>query len=179
MRFLESPKIRRWFLMEVIIISAVAKNLVIGKDGDIPWRISEDFQHFKKVTLGYPCVMGDVTYRSLPENARPLPGRENVVLTFDKDYKPEGVTVMHDFDEAIEYCKNKYDKVFITGGATIYRLGLKVADKLMLTELSKEFDGDTFFPEFNKDEWKEIERETHHNDKYDMDYSFVVYKRII
>ena len=117
-------------MTEIIVIVAVAQNGVIGKDNDIPWRIKEDFQHFKDATLGFPCIMGDKTYESLPEGARPLPGRENIVLTFDKNYKPEGTTIFHDFYEAIEYVRSKgIEKAFITGGATIYKLGMQVADK--------------------------------------------------
>ncbi|MBU1854733.1 MAG: dihydrofolate reductase [Nanoarchaeota archaeon] len=98
--------------MEVIIIAAVAKNNVIGYKGQIPWHISEDFKHFKEETMSYPCIMGDVTYESLPENSKPLPGRENVVLTFNKEYHPKGTTVMYDFEKAINYCKKKAAKKY-------------------------------------------------------------------
>ncbi|MBC8501328.1 MAG: dihydrofolate reductase [DPANN group archaeon] len=164
-------------MSEVIIIVAVAENYVIGNKGKIPWHISEDFQHFKEITMDFPCMMGDVTYESLPESFRPLPGRENVVLTFNKDYHPEGTTIFHDFEEALEYCKKKYDKVFITGGATIYRIGMPHADKLMITRVHKEYEGDVFFPQVKKEEWVEVEREDHHSDKEDVDFSFVTYVR--
>ena len=147
-------------MTDIIVIVAVANNNVIGKDNDIPWRISKDFLYFKDKTLGYPCIMGDKTYESLPAAYRPLPGRENIVLTFDKSYKPEGTTVFHSFEEAIEYAKHKgVDKAFITGGATIYKLGMQVADKFMLTKIHKEYAGDTFFPEVNFDEWELVNKE--------------------
>ena len=163
-------------MSDVIVISAIAKNFVIGKDGDIPWRIKEDFKHFKDITTGYPCVMGDVTYESLPDNTKPLPGRENIICTFDKNYKPKGVTIFFSFEEAIDYAKKKYDKVFICGGASIYKLGLKIADKLELTIIDKDFEGDTFFPEINFDEWKLINKEDHVDETHGK-YSFCTYKR--
>ena len=163
---------------EIVVISAVAKNNVIGKNNDIPWRIKEDFQHFKSQTLGHPCIMGDKTYESLPDNAKPLPGRENIILTFDRNYRPEGVTLLYDFNEALDYCRQKKAaKAFICGGATIYRLGLKVADTLMLTRIYKDVDGDVFFPEINFDEWAQTSRMDSKDEKHGP-FSFITYRRI-
>lgn len=149
-------------MTQIIIISAIAQNGVIGSKNDIPWRISDDFKRFKELTMGHPCIMGDSTYKSLPEKARPLPGRENVVLTLDHDYHPEGATVFHDFNEAIEYVKNKgEEKAYITGGATIYKLGLAVADTLELTRIHREVEGDVRFPEFDINNWELIKSEDH------------------
>jgi dihydrofolate reductase len=149
-------------MTEIIIISAVAKNGVIGSKNAIPWRISDDFKRFKALTLGHPCIMGEATYKSLPEQARPLPGRENIVLTFDQNFQPEGTTIFHDFDEAIAYVRNKgEEKAFITGGATIYKLGLKVADTLELTRVHREFNGDVRFPDFDPNEWEIVSSEDH------------------
>jgi dihydrofolate reductase len=169
-------------MTEIIVIVAVAQNGIIGRAGDIPWRIKEDFQHFKEKTIGHPCIMGDKTYLSLPENARPLPGRENIVLTFDKDFRPQATTIFHDFNEAIDYVKNKGEKqAFITGGATIYRLGLKVADTFELTRIYKDYEGDTFFPEVNFDEWDLAARKDSESiDKKSgekVKFSFLTYKR--
>jgi dihydrofolate reductase len=169
-------------MTEIIVIVAVAQNGAIGKDGDIPWRIKEDFQHFKNKTMGHPCIMGDKTYESLPENAKPLPGRENIVLTFDKNYRPEGTTIFYDFNEAIKYVNKKGEKkAFITGGATIYRLGLKVADTLELTKIHKDYDGDTFFPEVSFDEWELIKKEDNEsidkNSGEKVRFSFLAYKK--
>ncbi len=134
-------------MTDIVVIVAVAKNNAIGKDNDIPWLIKEDFEHFKEKIIGFPCIMGDKTYESLPSNARPLPGRENIVLTFDKDYKPEGTTIFHDFNEAIEYCRNKdIEKAFVIGGGTIYKLGMQVADVFELTKIDHDYNADTFFP---------------------------------
>jgi dihydrofolate reductase len=145
-------------MAEIIVIAAVAENNAIGKDGDIPWRIKEDFQHFQDKTMGNPCVMGDKTFESLPDNAKPLPGRENIVLTFDKSYNPPGTKVFFSWEDAMKYLKAK-EKAYICGGASIYKLGLKVADTLELTRIHKEFDADTFFPEINFDEWELVNEE--------------------
>ncbi|MBN2112106.1 dihydrofolate reductase [Candidatus Woesearchaeota archaeon] len=167
-------------MAEIIVIAAVAQNNAIGKDGDIPWRLSEDFQHFQKKTMGHPCVMGDKTYESLPDNAKPLPGRENIVLTFDKSYNPPGTKIFFSWDDAMEYLKGK-EKVYICGGASIYRLGLKVADTLELTRIHKDIDGDTFFPEINFDEWELVKKEDsegiNKKNKELLKFSFLTYRR--
>ena len=112
------------------------------------------------VALGHPGIMGDATYESLP--SRPLPGRENIVLTLNPEYRPPGVTLFHDFDEAIAYVRGKgEEEAFITGGATIYRLALKVADILDLTRIHREFAGDVRFPDFDGNEWERVSAETH------------------
>lgn len=155
-------------MAEIIVIAAIAKNNVIGNKGDIPWRIKEDFLHFKKKTLGHSCIMGDKTYESLP--IKPLPDRENVILTFDKNYHPEGTVVFFTFEDALKYVENK-DKAFICGGATVYRIGLKIADTLELTRINLTPEGDTYFPEINFDEWTLTKEEKHEK------YSFLTYKR--
>jgi len=169
-------------MTEIIVIVAVAQNNAIGKDNDIPWHIKEDFEHFKEKTSGCPCIMGDKTYESLPDNAKPLPNRENIVLTFDKEYNPEGTTIFHDFYEAIEYVKKKgVEKAFIIGGATIYKLGMKVADIFELTRIHQDYEADTFYPEINFDEWELMNQEDHESmdikNKIPVKFSFLTYKR--
>jgi len=157
-------------VVEIIVIVAIADNNAIGKDGDIPWHIPEDFAHFKEETMGHPCIMGDVTFESLPDNAKPLPGRENVVLTVDKKYKPDGATVFFSFEDALDYVKDK-EKAYICGGATIYKLGMKIADTLELTRVHMKPEADTFFPEIDFSEWEKVKEEKHEK------YSFLTYKR--
>jgi dihydrofolate reductase len=148
-------------MTDIIIIAAVAQNNIIGRNNSIPWRISEDFRHFKDLTMGFPCIMGDLTYMSLPNKSRPLPGRENIILTLDHYYQPPGVTVFHDFNEAIYYVRDKgVEKAFITGGATIYRLAMDVADYLELTLIHREFEGDAFFPKYDDTKWEVISTST-------------------
>lgn len=148
-------------MAEIIIIAALAKNNVIGKDGRIPWHIRDDFQHFKELTMGYPVIMGRKTYESLPETARPLPGRENIVITANQDYIPEnGVVLKYSLEDALGYCKEK-EKAYIIGGAGVYAQGMRYADKLELTFIDKEYDGDTFFPEIDYSIWDLINKEDH------------------
>ena len=155
-------------MTEIIVIAAVAKNGIIGNQGKIPWYIPEDFKHFKRITTGYPCIMGSRTYESLP--VKPLPGRENIVLNYNKDYDAPGAVVKTSFESALDYCKNK-KKVFICGGASVYKLGVKVADRLEITRVHKDYDGDVSFPDIDWDEWELVKK----NDK--DGFSFMSYTR--
>lgn len=155
-------------MSEIIVIVAIAENNVIGKDNQIPWYIKEDFMHFKAKTTGHTCIMGSKTWESLP--TKPLPNRKNIVLYPSMDYDAPGATVYTSFEEAIEETKSD-QKVFIIGGASIYKLGLEVADTLELTRVHMKPEGDTYFPEINFDEWKLVNEDN--NDKY----SFLTYKR--
>lgn len=160
--------------MQVSIIVAMDRNRVIGKNDTLPWHIASDLQNFKKITMGKPIVMGRKTHESI---GRPLPGRENIILTRDQNYHAEGCTVLQSMDEIFEYCKD-VDEIMITGGSEIYQHTLDQASRLYLTEVHTEIDGDTFFPEFDRTEWKEISREDFKADEEnDYDYSFVVLER--
>jgi dihydrofolate reductase len=159
-------------MMEIIIISALAKNNVIGNKGAIPWHIKEDFQRFKRITLGHPIIMGRKTYQSLPQNVRPLPGRTNIVLTRQTDFAEEGVFVFQSFEDALNYCKKeKCEKVFIGGGKKVYEVALPFANTLELTRVEKEYEGDTLFPPFSEEEWQ-LEKEEPHEG-----FSFQTFKR--
>lgn len=157
--------------MERIIIAAVSENGVIGKDGDIPWYFPEDLKHFKQKTMGFPVIMGSSTYRSLPEDFKPLPGRKNIVLTRSGIEADESVAVANSLDEAWSIAEEHGDKAFIIGGATVYEQTLSEADKLVITRIHEEFDGDTFFPDWSSEKWKEAERD----DREDL--SFIEYVR--
>ena len=160
--------------MKLSLIVAMDRNGVIGAKGDLPWHISADLKNFKTITMGKPIVMGRKTHESI---GRPLPGRENIILTRDKNYHAKGCTVLQSLDEIIEHCK-VVDEIMITGGSEIYQHTLDQASYLYLTEVHTEIEGDTFFPEFNRNEWKEISREDFKADeKNDFDYSFVVLER--
>ncbi len=156
--------------MTLAAIVAHDPNLVIGKDGDLPWHYSDDLKYFKRVTMGHPLIMGRVVFEELGEN--PLPGRENIVLSRSRSY--DHVPTFSSFDEALEYVKDE-ELVFLIGGGEIYRQFLGQCDKLFVTEIHQEFEGDTYFPEY-RDEigstWKEIKRD----DKEKL--SFVVYERM-
>ena len=154
------------------LIAAVAKNNCIGKNNKIPWNVPEDFQYFKKMTLGKTCVMGQATFESiLGYLGKPLPGRQTVVITMNKEYRaPEGVRVLHSLDDVFEQLKN--EDVYICGGASIYRQTVNRVDTLYITEIDQSPDGDTFFPEIDKNIWQETARENHDG------FAFLTYTKI-
>ncbi len=161
--------------MRVALVAAVAEGGVIGRDGALPWHISEDLQHFKKVTMGKPVVMGRKTYESI---GKPLPGRSNIVVTRNLGLELDGVTVVHSLDEALRMAERfRPAETFLIGGAELYQLALPKVDRMYLTRVHKKFDGDTFFPEFDPDEWLELEREDHFSEKAGLGYSFATLER--
>jgi dihydrofolate reductase len=141
-------------MSKVIIIAAIAKNNVIGKDGKIPWHIKEDFMHFKNLTLGCPIIMGRKTFESLP--IKPLPGRQNIVVS--RDFSHTHTIVKPSIEDAISFCKDE-PKVFIIGGASIYEQAMKYANMLELTFIDRDYEGDVFFPKVNFDEWSLVKKE--------------------
>jgi dihydrofolate reductase len=155
--------------MEKIIIAAVAENGVIGKDGDLPWHKPEDMKHFRELTTGKPVVMGRKTFESLPEDYRPLPDRRNIVLT--RSGVEEDVEEASSLEEAWEIASEDSDRVFIAGGASVYESTLPEADRMEMTRIHEEYDGDTYFPEFDNSAWKETGRDERE------DLSFISYRR--
>lgn len=141
----------------VSLIVAKSKSGVIGKDGTLPWHFPEDLKFFKQTTMGYPVIMGRNTWESI---GRPLPGRKNIVLTRDKDYKAEGALVVSSLEEALKLFRPD-DSVFIIGGAKLYQHSLPLVDTAWITEIEADFEGDTFFPELNPQEWKLVWSESH------------------
>lgn len=132
--------------VKISMIAAVAKNLAIGKDNKLLWHIPEDLKRFKELTKGHAVVMGNKTFESL---GRPLPQRTNIVIAKDENYKADGCVVVHSLDDAIEAAKkSESDEIFIIGGGSIYAQFLPRADKLYITKVDKEFDGDVFFPAY-------------------------------
>ena len=165
--------------MIISIIAAVAKNRVIGKANDLPWRLPDDMKFFMQTTNGHHVIMGRKNYESLPEKFKPLPNRTNIVVTRQKNYGATGCTAVHELSDGINLAKaNDEKELFIIGGAEIYKLALPITDTLYLTEIDAEIDGDTFFPEWNKQNWKEISRQHHPVDsKHKFAFDFVVYKK--
>jgi dihydrofolate reductase len=161
--------------MNLSIIVAMSKNGVIGRNGDLPWYLSADLKHFKAITMGKPIVMGRKTHESI---GKPLPGRENIILTRNKDYQAEGCTVINKLND-LDTKFPAYDELMIIGGAQLYDDALPLARKLFITEVHAEVEGDTYFPEFAREQWQEIDRQDFKADeKNDFDYSFVVLKRV-
>ncbi len=156
--------------MRISIIVAMASNRAIGLNNQMPWHLSTDLKKFKAITMGSPILMGRKTYESI---GRPLPGRQNIIISRNPKYQLEGCLVFNDVEKAIEACQH-YDEIFIIGGASFYEIMLSKADALYLTLINKEFEGDTFFPVINKEEWKEVSREDINEDKsVDFSYSFI------
>lgn len=133
--------------MKIILIAALSENRVIGKDNKLIWHIPDDLKHFKEKTSGHPVIMGRKTFESI---GRLLPNRTNIIITRDKEYKVEGALIVHSLDEAISTAqKNTEKEVFIIGGGQIFEQAIKIADKLYLTIIEGEFEGDAFFPDYS------------------------------
>jgi dihydrofolate reductase len=141
----------------VTLILARARNGVIGAGGGLPWRLPEDLAFFKRTTMGHPIVMGRKTWESI---GRPLPGRRSVVVTRDRNFTASGADVVHSLAEAITGCRAAAE-IFVIGGAQLYADALPRADRLLLTEIHADFDGDTFLPAPAPDVWEETSRESH------------------
>jgi dihydrofolate reductase len=157
----------------VTLVAAVADNGVIGNGGDIPWRIPEDFAHFKALTLGNVLVMGRATYESI---GRPLPGRTTIVLTRDPAWTAEGVLVAGSLDQALDLARGLSGEVFVVGGAAVYAEALGQAHAQVLTEVHLSPDGDTHYPEFDPLGWVETRREPHLEES--IPYEFVWLERV-
>ncbi|WP_411966706.1 dihydrofolate reductase [Haloferax sp. YSSS75] len=160
-----------------VLVAAVADNRVIGRDGDMPWHLPEDLQHFKQTTMGHPVVMGRKTYESIARQLDgPLPGRHSVVLTSRDLDLPEGAETAASIAEAVDAsvaaaAEMGVETVYVVGGATVYEQFLDRASRMVLTELDDAHEGDTRFPDWDPDEWVETDRD-------DRDgFSFVVYDR--
>ena len=137
---------------------AVSRNGVIGRAGELPWHISSDLKRFKAITMGKPLIMGRKTWESLPK--RPLPGRQNIVVTRQKNYQAKGAVVVSDLDSALA-AAGKVEEICVIGGGEIFTKLLAKADRIYLTEVDLEVEGDTWFPMIDPGKWHETAREIH------------------
>lgn len=157
---------------KVSIVAALAgKKRVLGYKGAIPWHIPEDLQRFKAITMGAPIIMGRKTFESI---GRILPGRINIVITRDTSFKREGITIVHSLEEALQQVQN-HDEVFVIGGGEIYNQALPITDKLYLTIIDKEIEGDTFFPDFQ--EFKKVIWQSEEQESDGLKYKFLELER--
>lgn len=165
--------------MIISFIAALTRNQVIGKDNDIPWQLPDDMKFFMQTTKQHYVIMGRKNYESLPEKFRPLPNRTNVVVTRQNQFKAPGCMVVHSVEEALELARKANEhEAFIIGGADIFRLGMPYADRLYLTEIDGEAEGDVYFPVWDRDQWKETSRKHHPtDDRHLFAFDFVVYER--
>ena len=155
--------------MIISIIAAMAENRVIGRENELPWDLPSEHRRFKEITMGHPVIMGRRTFESI---GHPLPGRKNIIITTQQGFAPEGCTIVKDLQEAITACGNA-DEVFICGGESVFREAMPLADRIYLTIVDEEFDGDAYFPEI-PDAFVEVERR-----KFEdiLPYSMVRYER--
>lgn len=142
--------------MALNLIYARARNGVIGKDNQMPWHLPEDLAHFKRVTMGQSVIMGRKTWESIPAKFRPLPGRENIVLTRQTQWSAHGAQVASSLQQALQICAS-HEQVWVMGGAEIYAQALPLASKIVVTEIDAEFEGDAYAPVLHSS-WKEIDR---------------------
>lgn len=157
----------------IVIIAAIAQKNALGKNNELIWHLPADLKRFKQQTSGHPIVMGRKTFESL---GRPLPNRTNIVITRSKTFQCEGIIVTNSLEDAIKTAKKINEKIYIIGGATIYKQAIDKADKLDITLVHHSFEADVFFPEIDKNIWKEERREDFTADeKNPYDYSFVTY----
>ena len=156
------------------IIVALSENNVVGKENKLPWKLSADLKRLKSLTMGHHIIMGRKTWESL---LRPLPGRINVIITSDKNYKAEGGVVVHSFKEALKFSSND-DEIFIFGGGKIFKEAMPQVQKIYMTKVHSIIEGDTFFPFIDMNDWIETKREDFKADeKNQYDYSFVTLER--
>lgn len=158
----------------ISIISALAKNRTIGINNTLPWRLPEDLKYFKALTLGHHILMGRKTWESI---GRPLPGRTTVIITHGDYPAPEGVKIARSLQQAIDVC-GADEEIFFVGGAQLYAQALPLADRLYLTEIQAEVEGDAWFPEYDPAHWREVSRDKRHDEASGRDYHFVVYDRL-
>jgi dihydrofolate reductase len=161
------------------MIAAMAYQRVIGKEQKMPWHLPADLAFFKKTTMGSPILMGRKTYESI---GKPLPGRLNLVVTRNPDLKIAGCEVVTSLEQALEVATKKFsqcDEIFITGGSHLYNSFLAQADRLYLTLIDAELEGDTFFPDYTQYQWHQVERIDHQADEKNIyPYSFITLDRI-
>ena len=158
------------------IIVAKAKNNIIGKENKLIWHLPEDLKHFKELTTGHTIIMGRKTFESL---GRALPNRKHVVFSQNPDFKvdDENVEIVHSMLQIQEYIENEEEN-FVIGGAMIYNLLMPYVTKMYVTQINKDFEGDTFFPKIDENVWKEVSREKGlKNEENNLDYEFITYER--
>nr|AIA15954.1 Dihydrofolate reductase [uncultured bacterium] len=162
--------------MIVSLLLAASENNVIGKDNGLPWHLPDDLKYFKNLTWGLPILMGRKTFDSI---GKPLPGRKSIVITRDRDWRHEGVEVVHSIEEAIDKAKTLGAKeIFVIGGAEIFKSSLPVANRIYLTRIHHVFDGDVFFPEIDAERWScTSERFCAADEKNAYDHTYHVWER--
>lgn len=156
----------------ITLVAAVAANGVIGSGGRLPWRLPEDLRHFKELTLGHPVIMGRKTWESV---GRPLPDRENIVVTRSPGYEAPGAHVAASLDAALAFCAGE-PLAFVIGGGELYAAAMPFADAMVITEIGRDYAGDARFPEFDRQDWRETQRKPQ-TAADGLRFDFVLYER--
>lgn len=166
-------------MKNVSLIVAVSKNQVIGRNNKLAWNLPNDMKYFSDMTKGHSVIMGRKNWESIPTKFRPLPERKNIVITRNKNFKSKEAFVVNSIEQAIDISRTDEDEeVFIIGGGEIYKLGLEYVDKIYITEIYAEIEGNTFFPKWKKDDWIEISRISHPKDeKHKYSFDYIIYKK--
>ena len=159
-------------------IVAVSENWIIGRDNDLPWTMPDDMAWFKRVTMGHTVIMGRRNYEA--NGSQALPGRTNIVISRQKDFRLDDSMVVPTLESALEICKREeQEEVFIVGGGEIYRLSLPRTDRIYLTVIHTRLEGDTTYPELNMEEWQKIHEDPHRSDQQNpFDFTFYILERI-
>jgi dihydrofolate reductase len=158
---------------QLTLVVAIDAQGGIGIDNKLPWHLPEDLAHFKRVTLGHPIIMGRKTFDSI---GRPLPGRRNIVVTRNEEWRHDGVDAATSLQDAVALAGD--EPASIIGGAQVFAESMALADRMIVTEIAHTFACDTFFPPIDKAQWRETARETHHSEANGYDYAFVTYERV-
>jgi dihydrofolate reductase len=163
--------------MKISLIVAMASNRVIGLNNKMPWHLSADLKKFKQITMGSPILMGRKTYESI---GKPLPGRTNIIISRNTDYQQAGCLVFNNLETALQSASELTNELFVIGGSDLYQTLLPLADNLYLTLINQAVAGDTYFPEIDLNEWKEVAREDINDDtSTPFSYSFLTLDKII
>jgi dihydrofolate reductase len=165
------------------VLAAMAQNRIIGNNNAIPWRLPHDLKHFKELTMGHPIIMGRKTHESI---GRLLPGRTSIIITRQPDYEVPGALVARSIGEALGICSqtksgegehlDQVNECFVIGGADIFQQMLPLCDRIYITEIHRDFEGDAYFPEFDRNDWREVSREEHMDDR-GLEYHFATLDR--
>jgi dihydrofolate reductase len=161
--------------MKISLIVAMSANRVIGRDNKMPWHLSADLKRFRAITMNAPILMGRKTFESI---GKPLIGRVNMILSKNSSYKPEGCLIFNSLETALKTAQNYGEELFIIGGSELYKTTLPLAQRLYLTDIEAQFDGDTFFPKIDFNDWNEIACERVKDDeKVDFTYRFLTLEK--
>ncbi|MFE6167883.1 dihydrofolate reductase [Viridibacillus arvi] len=157
----------------ISLIVAHDENNVIGLNNAMPWHLPGDLAYFKRTTMGKPMIMGRKTFESI---GKPLPGRTNIVITRDEEYAREGIVIVHSLEEALAQAEKESEEIMIIGGEQIFRMTLPMADRLYVTKIEKQYEGDTFFPSYG-DEWQVVSQSEVNETEDGLKFTYLVYER--